>query len=154
MKTIEQQIKQAVFQSPIHKAHVNILFTASVIEGYTSRLLRPLQISPQQFNILRILKGQDPKPVSLKEISERMIDKNSNASRLLEKLVQKNLVDRISCPKDRRQLEIRLTKKGKELLAQANQKIDAMHHAYHTLSNEEAHQLSFLLDKMRSIFDK
>ena len=83
---LEEAIKQKKFWNEFEKAVINILYTASWLEGINIRRLKPHDISPQQYNVLRILRGSHPNPVMLGEITERMIDKNSNATRLVEKL--------------------------------------------------------------------
>ena len=88
---LEQEINQSVFKDNFHKAHVNLLFTAAWLNHKVNRLLKPYDISGQQFNILRILKGMGCKPSSLKLITSRMLDKTSNTSRLVDKLIDKNL---------------------------------------------------------------
>lgn len=154
MRSIDDIIHQKSFQSKLQKAHINILFTASVLENRTAHALRPFGISPQQFNILRILKGQDPKVVSLKAIADRMIDQSSNASRLVDKLVEKNLVIRSGCPQDRRQIDLSISPEGIDLLLKANQVMAELHKAGEVISEEEADQLSMLLDKVRNAYIK
>lgn len=104
----------------------------------------------QQYNVLRILRGKSPEPVKVNEIMERMLDKMSNASRLVDKLVLKKLVDRTECPKDRRAVDVVITAKGLELLA----KIDSLQNVWEEelncrLTADEANTLSHLLDRMR-----
>jgi DNA-binding MarR family transcriptional regulator len=121
---LEQEINQSVFKDNFHKAHVNLLFTAAWLNHKVNRLLKPYDISGQQFNILRILKGMGCKPSSLKVITSRMLDKTSNTSRLVDKLIDKNLVNRTFCPNDRRQVEIRITEEGLQLLHICNEVIE------------------------------
>jgi DNA-binding MarR family transcriptional regulator len=154
MRSIDNIIQQKVFSSQIQRAHINVLVTASFLENNTAQVLKPLNISPQQFNILRILKGRDPEPVSLKQVSERMIDQNSNASRLVDKLVEKGLVDRCSCVEDRRQIELRISTKGAVLLQEANRVVGELHARAKSFSDEDAIQLSALLDTFRDIYSK
>ena len=147
---IEEEIKQKKFSSVYHKAHINVLFTASWLSQNSAQLLKPFKISWQQFNILRILRGMYPEPATVKLLTERMIDKMSNASRLVEKLKQKGLVERRVCPSDRRRVDVEITEKGLSVLEdisfimeqELNQKMG-------NLSSEEADQLNQLLDKLR-----
>ena len=147
---IEEEIKQKKFSSVYHKAHINVLFTASLLSQNSAQLLKPFKISWQQFNILRILRGMYPEPATVKLLTERMIDKMSNASRLVEKLKQKGLVERRVCPSDRRRVDVEITEKGLSVLEdisfimeqELNQKMG-------NLSSEEADQLNQLLDKLR-----
>src|SRR4051812_29759437 len=101
---LEDEIKQKNFTSIYHKVNINILFTASWLSTQTARILKPYSITPQQYNVLRILRGQNANPASVGLIQERMLDKSSNASRLVDKLLEKKLIDRKTCPEDRRQV--------------------------------------------------
>ena len=147
---IEQEIQQKKFSSEYQKAHINVLFTAAWLNQMASQVLKPHNISWQQFNILRILRGMGEEPATIKVLTERMIDKMSNASRLVEKLKQKGLVDRKSCPSDRRRVDIVITKEGLELLEKASKAMeDSFHLRMGNLSEEEAVVLNELLDKIR-----
>lgn len=147
---LEKAIQQKKFQSEHHKAHINILFTASWIHQQSLQALKPFNISWQQFNILRILRGMHPEPASVKLLTERMIDKMSNASRLVEKLKQKGLVERRSCESDRRQVDVVITEAGLDLLTQASKSMDAqLEQTQSRLSTEQAVQLNDLLDALR-----
>jgi DNA-binding MarR family transcriptional regulator len=114
-----------------------------------AKVLRPFGISAQQFNVLRILKGQFPNPSSLILIRERMLDKESNASRLIDKLVSTGLTKRVQCSSNRRQVDITITKKGVDLLNQINPKVEELESTLSGLSVAEANQLNSLLDKLR-----
>lgn len=145
---IEEEIQQTKpFPSPQIKAIVNLSFTAAWISSQQSNLLKPYGISTQQYNILRILRGMYPKPATVKLLIERMIDKNSNASRLVEKLKKKGLVERRTCEEDRRQVDVIITQDGLILLEELTEVIDSLKKI--SLTDEEALQLSDLLDKMR-----
>ncbi|MBK8704375.1 MAG: MarR family transcriptional regulator [Saprospiraceae bacterium] len=147
---IEDAIQQKRFTSEFHKAHINILYTSAWFSQQTTKLLKPFNISWQQFNILRILRGIHPQPATVKELTARMIDKMSNASRLVEKLKQKGLVDRIACDYDRRRVDISITEKGLEVLASAIALIDqAIDKDMRAISSEEATLLNNILDKLR-----
>lgn len=146
---IEEAIKQKKFDSSAQKAVVNLIYTASWVEAMSVCALKPLGISVQQYNLLRILRGQYPNPASVGLLQERMLDRMSNASRLVEKLRLKKLVERKECCTDRRQVDVVLTPAGMELLEKANARIKQ--DAYRIgLNDKEAEQLSNLLDKMRS----
>jgi DNA-binding MarR family transcriptional regulator len=148
---IEEAIKQnKPFTSEFQKAVVNLMFTASWWNQQATRLLRPFGISQEQYNILRILRGMHPKPATIKTLTERMLDKNSNASRLVEKLKQKKLVERLECPNDRRRVDITITEQGLRMLDETSMLMEGNMSAYFTtLKVEEAQQLNELLDKMR-----
>lgn len=148
---IEQEIQQTVFESEYQKANINLLFTASWLNQKSAKVLKPFNISWQQFNILRILRGMGDKPATIKTLTERMIDKMSNASRLVEKLKQKGLVERMSCPSDRRQVDILITKEGLSILDEASKAMEnALSDISDNFSEEEAKTLNELLDRMRS----
>lgn len=147
---LEDAIKQQKkFSSEYERLAVNILFTASWIEGNNIQRLKPFGISPQQFNVLRILRGSNPKPLMLGDIASRMIDKNSNATRLVEKLRLKGLVKREVCESNRRQVDIIITPKGLELLAAIDADADNWTQSMKTLSTQEAEALNNALDKLR-----
>lgn len=149
MQSIEEAIQQSKFQNNLHKAQVNVLYTAAVIDAASTQMLKPFKISPQQYNILRILKGCHPKTASIKYLTERMLDKMSNASRLVDKLKAKGLVERVECPNDRRQVEISITEQGMELLVKASDEMQKSMSEGISLTEEEAGILSNLLDRFR-----
>ena len=146
---IKEAIKQNKdFQNNIHEASVNIHYTASWLSQQNQVILDPYKLSMQQFNVLRILRGQHPKSVTVKFIIERMIDKSSNASRLVDKLLAKELVERHQCPHDRRQVDISISEKGLKLLEVLGKEFERVSKTIN-LNEEEARKLSDLLDKMR-----
>jgi DNA-binding MarR family transcriptional regulator len=146
---IEDEIKQTKpFPNPQTKAAINLSFTASWMSSIQTQLLKPYGLSMQQYNILRILKGIHPKPATVKVLIERMIDRDSNASRLVEKLKKKQLVERNACEEDRRRVDVVITEKGLETLDDLSGLIKLSQDKIH-LSDEEADILSNLLDKMR-----
>ena len=128
------------------KALLNIIYTANWINNYQNTFFRPFGISPQQFNILRILKGAN-KPIKVQTIKERMLERSPNATRLMDKLCDKQLIERLPCPDDRRVVHINITEKGVALLEEISK--NSRKDLLEKLSNEEAEQLSNLLDKMR-----
>lgn len=147
---IEEAIQQKQFKSEHQKAHINVLYTASFLNQKTLHALKPYNISPQQFNILRILRGRHPEPASVKLLTEKMIDKMSNASRLVEKLRLKGLVERESCDDDRRKVDVKITTSGLELLEQASNTIEQMMlQELSAITAEEAEILNQVLDKLR-----
>ncbi len=146
---IEEEIKQKKFKSEYIKADINVMFSANWISARQSHILKPYDISIQQFNILRILRGQHPKPAPLKLLTERMIDRMSNTSRLVEKLKKKGLVTRQVCETNRRQVDISITEKGLALVEKASELIEGEREQSRNLTDEEIKQLNRLLDKMR-----
>ncbi|MEZ4984869.1 MAG: MarR family transcriptional regulator [Saprospiraceae bacterium] len=147
---IEEALQQKKFSSEYQKAHLNILYTAAWLNQVTASVLKPYGLSSQQFNILRILRGRHPAPASVKLLTERMIDKMSNASRLVDKLLEKGYVERIPCDSDRRRVDVSITDAGLKTLAAASTKMDdTLAQLKGTLALEEAELLNSLLDKMR-----
>ncbi len=145
---LEDEIKQKKFRSKQQKAMLNIIVTASYINTIQGKLLKPYNLTPQQYNVMRILRGQNGNPVSISLIQDRMLDKQSNASRLIDKLEVKQLVLRFVCPNDRRQMDISITQAGLDLLLEIDQKlIDS--EASITLSDGEADIINNILDKIR-----
>lgn len=147
---IEEAIKQKKFESEFQKAHINIMYTANWLGRSLGPVLDHLELTWQQFNILRILRGMHPEPATVKLLTERMIDKMSNASRLVEKLKKKGMVERQSCEFDRRQVDIVLTDKGTAVLEEASRKLKMLtEQTFATLSVEEARGLNSMLDRLR-----
>lgn len=150
MPTIEKEIQQLAFRSPAHRAQVNVIYTAAWINQLTTAALREFGLSVQQFNILRILRGRNGKPATVKLLTERMIDKMSNASRLVDKLKEKGYVKRQECEEDRRRVDIVITKKGIDIVARATEAVEqTMLDNFQTTSDEEFDQLSAMLDRLR-----
>jgi DNA-binding MarR family transcriptional regulator len=146
---IEEEIKQSKFSSPHQKAVINLIFTANWLFGKQQELFKPFGITAQQFNILRILKGQHPKGISATEIKSRMLDRNSDMSRMLERLAAKQLIERKACPSDKRAADVFITVQGLTLLETIQLKQQELDTIL-ALSPAEATQLSNLLDKCRS----
>lgn len=149
MASIESEVKQEKFQSEFQRAAVNILFTGSWLYNSNATFLKEFDVTPEQFNVLRILRGSYPKPMMLADITCRMIDKNSNATRLVEKLRLKGFVKREICKSNRRQVDISITEKGLNLLVKIDRASDAWQKAMNNLTKVEAQELNRLLDKLR-----
>lgn len=146
---LEEAIRQIRFSSEHLRTVLNISHTHGQLLGYSNTRLKPFAISVQQFNILRILRGQQGKAISVREISVRMLDKMSNTSRLIEKLRIKGLLERRECPKDRRKAEIELTDKGLALINEASVILDeALIGRIQILDQEEVRTLNKILDKL------
>jgi DNA-binding MarR family transcriptional regulator len=146
---LEQEIKQNKFGSEVQKLMINQLFTGKWVSEIIMRHLKPFDLTSQQYNVLRILRGQHPAAISVNAISERMIDKMSNVSRLVDKLKNKKLVQRKINQNDRRQVDIEITEKGLKLLDKIDSQEDKMKEAFSNLTEAEARQLNNLLDKLR-----
>ena len=146
---IGKEIKQSKFKSEHHKMVVNLVFTTNWLNAKHALSLKPFGISSQQFNLLRILRGQHPNPATVNLLIDRMLDKNSNASRLVEKLRMKKLVDRATCPEDRRAVNVIITQKGLDLLAEIDKKETLFLKETKNLTEKEAAEINLLLDKLR-----
>lgn len=146
---LEDAIKQDQFRSEYEKLGINVLYTGGWLHAIQTRRLKPYRLSVQQYNILRILRGQLPNPATVNLLKERMLDKMSNASRLVEKLRMKGLVERHICQHDRRAVDITITQKGLDLLAEIDNLWSTWEESFKTLPIEEARNLNFLLDKFR-----
>jgi DNA-binding MarR family transcriptional regulator len=146
---LELEIKQSKFKDEYHKLGVNIIYTSNWIVGQRSKHLKEFDLSPEQFNILRILRGQYPDPATVNLLIERMLNKMSNASRLVEKLRKKDLVERKTCPNDRRACDVFITKKGLGLLKKLDETEKEWIKSFSHLSGNEVKKINELLDKLR-----
>lgn len=148
--SLEDDIIQSNFESVHHKGLVNIIYTHNYITSGLNNILKPHDITRQQFNVLRILRGQYPKPSNINLIKERMLDKMSDASRIVERLRVKGLVVRVKCPDDRRAVEVTISDEGLALLKQTDSQSNQFKALLINLTEEEATVLNQLLDKIRS----
>lgn len=146
---IEQEIKQSNFKSEYQKLIVNQLFTGKWVSDMVSNHLKPFGLTSQQYNVLRILRGQDSHTLSVNGITDRMIDKMSNVSRLVDKLLTKELIDRKINSIDRRQVDVVINDKGLALLSAIDQEEDELHEQFKNITPNEALRLNNLLDKLR-----
>jgi len=146
---LEEEIKQKRFSSEYEKLNVNILFTGNRINLVNTKNLKPYSLTLQQYNVLRILRGQYPNPATVNLLIERMLDKSSNASRIVDKLLAKGFLTRKICKKDRRSVDVIITEKGLNLLKKIDGYQTEWHRKLNTLNREEAKKLNFLLDKLR-----
>lgn len=137
---------QSKFDNNKVKALINILYTANWITNIQNTFFKSFGISPQQYNILRILNGAN-EPLKVQVVKDRMIERSPNATRLMDKLCTKQLIDRIPCPGDRRVVHITITDKGKQLLNEISDNFND--DILKNITENEAIQLSDLLDKLR-----
>ncbi|MDB5268248.1 MAG: transcriptional regulator [Hymenobacter sp.] len=148
---IEDEIKQPIFRDEHQKAFINLIYTAGWLQLRQAAAFKPFGLTSPQFNILRILRGQHPLPATVALLIDRMLDKTSNASRIVDRLEEKKLVTRTVCPANRRAVDIRITKAGLDLLDQVEQ-TGVLHSKENMALNEdEMRQLNALLDKMRTV---
>lgn len=146
----EKAIKQTKFESPQQKAILNVFYTGNWLRDLQAGYFKQFDILPQHFNVLRILRGRHPKPVSPGDIKEVMIDKGNDVTRLVDKLVKLELVSRDLCAENRRKIDIHITNKGLKLLEKMDKPLkESFSHIRKKLTDKEAELLSSLLDKLR-----
>ncbi|WP_111321443.1 MarR family winged helix-turn-helix transcriptional regulator [Algoriphagus chordae] len=149
MGSLEEAIKQKEFKDPYNKLVVNLLYTHSYLVSAQNGILKPFDLSPEQYNVLRILRGQNGVPTTVSSIQQRMLNKMSNASRLIDKLKAKQLLARNECPNDRRQVDILITEKGLQLLNDLQSSMEGFNTQVLNLDEEEVGLMNTLLDKLR-----
>lgn len=148
--SIDEEIKSS-FKNEQHRVAVNLIYTSNWMIGSQALMLKRHGLTVPQYNVLRILRGQHPNPIRVNDIIERMLDKMSNASRLVDKLVEKKLVLRSACSADRRAVDVVIGKAGLDLLKRLDPIQDEfMNNLSSNLNVEETQTLSNLLDKMRN----
>ena len=146
--SLEQDIQQPLFRNEYQKAAINLIFSSNWLNEKIKYLLESEDITQQQYNILRILKGCQ-QPLSTLQIRSRMLDRMSDTSRIVERMLKKGLVEKRTCPSDKRLVEVSISHKGLELLEKLEHKNAALDSILQSLSESEAITLNRLLDKMR-----
>src|SRR3954451_18521552 len=151
MVKIEEALKMSRFRSEKHKAGLNLMYTAWWLKTIISKELKIEGLTLEQYNVLRILKGKHPGGMSVKDIGSRMIERNSNVPRIIERLVGKSLVERFSSEIDKRETVNKLTSTGLAVLLRATKKVDELLSKSLTLNENEAEELNALLENMRKM---
>lgn len=146
---LEKELNVAGFDSERSKGIINVLFTSKWIEARQMNKLKPYDLSIQQYNVLRILYNEDPQPLMLNVIQSRMLDRMSNASRLVDKLMKKGLIVRKVSETDRRQVDITITNDGKNLLQKIDSDMADFYAMFDSLNEKDFATLNGLLDKLR-----
>jgi len=146
---IDKLIQQTKFKDNYHKAMVNLFYTSNYFRDSHLKIFVKYDIQGQHFNILRILKGKHPEPVSPGYIKEVMLDKGRDLTRLMDKLVKMGWVNRMVCPENKRKMNISLTESGIEMVTKISDEVTEMDGSLKTLSEGDYALLSSLLDKMR-----
>ena len=149
MMTLEKEIVQSKFQSEGEKAVINIMYTNNIIIGGMNGFFKSHDITRQQYNVLRILRGQYPSPSTINLLKERMLDKMSDASRIVERLRIKKLIVRDRCSNDRRAAEITISEAGLALLNKMDEIVVNLNTFTQNLTDDELVTLNKLLDKLR-----
>lgn len=147
---LEDEIQQSSFKSPQQKLAINLIYTTHWLQNHYASFFKGKEITLQQYNVLRILRGQYPEYCHLKLIKERMLDRMSDASRIIDKLLLKGYVERKSCPDDRRSINLLITKKGLKLLESLDFIDEATNKMFLGFTKHEIEQLNNSLDKIRS----
>lgn len=147
--SLEQEIKQSKFDNELLKANINVLFTANWLYNKISSTLKPYNLTHEQFNVLRILKGSHPKSMCQKDILSRMIAPNSNVTLIVKKLVDKQLIQVLQSSNDKREYQINITKTGLNLLVEIDKGFKSENKVFNKLNVSEAFHLNSLLDKLR-----
>jgi DNA-binding MarR family transcriptional regulator len=149
---IEEVIKSTVSLDTAKKVILNFMYTQNVIGDKFHEILKPYDISREQYNVLRILRGQKGCPANLGIIQERMLAKNSNTTRLIDKLLLKEYVTREVCPGNRRKIEVLITQRGLDILKELDPVVIQYEQLFASnLTQEELEQLNALLEKYRTL---
>ncbi len=146
--SLEKDIQTTNFRSEYQKLRVNMIFTYNWVMEGARKFYDQADLTPQQYNILRILRGAG-KPLSTLQIRQRMLDKMSDTSRIVDRLIKKDLVKKVICETDRRLVDVTITDKGLYLLGQLDELMDEMDMQFNGLTTEESKTLNTLLDKLR-----
>jgi DNA-binding MarR family transcriptional regulator len=148
---IEEVLKSTVPMDVSKKIILNVLYTQNVLTESFNEILKPYEISGEQYNVLRILRGQKGNPANMCVIQERMLAKTSNTTRLVDKLLLKELVTREVCPENRRKIEVLITQKGLNVLKELDPKVTEHEESFsNNLSTDEIMLLNQLLEKYRN----
>jgi DNA-binding MarR family transcriptional regulator len=147
--SLENYIRQHSFRNERQKAMLNLIYTFNWMNEKVTKIFVPYDITQQQFNILRILRGAN-EPLSTLQIRQRMLDKMSDSSRLVDRLIKKGLVKKSVCREDRRLVDVLLTDKGRKLLQQMDSLNEEQDRLLGQITEDEAHTLNTLLDKIRT----
>jgi DNA-binding MarR family transcriptional regulator len=146
--SIEKDISQSLFRNEYQKSIINLIYTYHWLNEKMKSFFEKEDITGQQFNILRILRGAG-QPLSTLQIRQRMLDKMSDTSRIVDRLILKGFVKKVTCKTDKRLVDVSITDKGKKLLAKLDEHENAMDAIFSTLTDSEAKTLNKLLDKIR-----
>jgi DNA-binding MarR family transcriptional regulator len=147
---LEKEIGQKEFKNEYQRMIINILYTSHWLQNIIAENLKEYDITPQQFNVLRILRGQHPNPARMHLLQERMMDKMSNASRLVERLRKKGLVIRKICRNDRRAVDVKITEKGLALLTQIDVFENEWFNRFKIINKKDVNNLNKILDNLRN----
>ncbi len=150
MASLERELQQTKFDNEVLKANINVLFTANWLYNKISTNLKPHNLTHEQFNVLRILKGSHPKSMCQKDILSRMIAPNSNVTLIIKKLIDKKFIQVLQSAVDKREYQINITKQGIKLLEEIEIQFKKSNEPISKLTTNEASHLNALLEKLRS----
>lgn len=146
---IEEVLVMNKFESEYHKASLNVIYTSNFIQSLSKQITDQEKITLQQYNVLRILRGQNGQPATINLLKERLLDRMSDVSRIVDRLVQKELVSRCTSKMDRRAVDIIITRDGLAILDRMDKKMSIDNLLEKKLTDQECQQLNYLLDKLR-----
>ena len=146
---LEKEISQTEWKNEYQKLIINLIYTHNYLLSRMSPVFKRFGITRQQFNVLRILRGQHPQPATINLIRERMLDKMSDASRIVDRLLKKQLIDKTKNSNDRRAADIVISKKGLDLLKRMDPEADKFNDLVSALATSEAKNANEYLDKLR-----
>jgi DNA-binding MarR family transcriptional regulator len=147
---IEDEIQQKKFRNEYQKSAINLMYTYGWLHNKQKKFFSGYNITPQQYNVLRILKGQYPDAISTSEIKSRMLDKNSDTSRIVDRLSTKGLIVKNTCTSDKRLVDVSISDRGFELISEIDIRALELDKLFSTLEIEEAAELNRILDKLRT----
>ena len=146
---LQEALKTDRFRDEQHKATLNVLYTAYWFKSHLNVVFKEYSITEEQFNVMRILKGKHPEQMCVRDIASRMLEKNSNVPRIVDRLVAKDFAKRENSREDKRETLISLTAKGIAQLEKVSKEVEKKSNEIINLSSEEADQLHNLLEKLR-----
>ncbi|MEJ2163571.1 MAG: MarR family transcriptional regulator [Robiginitalea sp.] len=148
---VEERIRTDTALPPVRRTVIHLMLVNNHLRDMLAQALKPYDVSLQQFNVLRILRGQNNKPANLSTLNERMVSRMSNTTRLVDKLITKGFVDRKTCPENRRKVEIRLTESGRKALEKMDRAVEAAEKKLmNSLDTDQLYHLNLLLDQINN----
>jgi DNA-binding MarR family transcriptional regulator len=147
---LEDEIQQFTFRNQRQKMLINLIYTYNVLSSKMQEFLKTESLTMQQYNILRILRGQHPNPATNSLVKDRMLDKNSDVTRIIDRMIRDGLVSRVNCESDRRRVDITITNAGLDKLQRLDRISGQMDQIAAGLTEDEAVNLNEMLDKLRS----
>ncbi|HAC16876.1 MAG TPA: MarR family transcriptional regulator [Bacteroidetes bacterium] len=147
---LEEEIQQSTFRNERQKLLINLFYTYNVLSTKMQEFLKSESLTMQQYNILRILRGQHPNPATNSLVKERMLDKNSDVTRIIDRMIRDGLVSRVNCEADRRRVDITITELGMQKLSRLDQQAAVMDEIGNGVTEDEAVIVNTMLDKLRT----